>query len=220
MKSVLFDIDGTLIDSVDFHAEAWVRALQHFGIETEFAQVRHKIGKGGDQLLPDLVPQDILDRRQDEIESFRSDLFKRDYLERIRPFPQVRPLFERCRAAGLTIALASSGKENEVARYAEIAGIKDLVDVTTSSSDVEHSKPCPDIFQAALKKCAPATAADTIVIGDTPYDVQAANGAGLRSIGVLCGGFPEAELREAGAIAIFRDPADLLAHFDASPLGR
>lgn len=218
MKAVLFDVDGTLIDSVDFHAEAWVRALRHFGIEVPFDTMRHHIGMGGDQLLPIFVPADMLSRQQAEIQAYRGDLFAREYLDRIKPFPLVRPLFERCHAAGLTIALASSGQSEEVERYAKIAGIADLADVTTSASDVAHSKPCPDIFTAALAKCAPASAAEAVVIGDTVYDVEAAARAGIRCIGVLCGGVSEQDLREAGAVAIYRDPADLLARFDASPL--
>lgn len=217
MKAVLFDIDGTLIDSVDFHAEAWVRALGHFGIEVGFDEVRGQIGKGGDQFLPVFVPPERLAREQKQIESFRREMFKRDYLRRIRPFPQVRDLVQRCRDAGLVVALASSGHEDEVKSYIEIAGIGDLLDVVTSSSDVEHSKPCPDIFQAAIAKCAVAPA-EAVVVGDTPYDAEAASKAGIRAIGVLCGGFPEADLRDAGAVAIYRDPADLLARFDGSLL--
>jgi HAD superfamily hydrolase (TIGR01509 family) len=218
MKAVLFDVDGTLIDSVDFHAEAWVRALRHFGIEAAFADLRAHIGMGGDQLLPVFVPAEMLARQGEEIQAFRSRLFADEYLDRIKPFPAVRALFERCHAAGLTIALASSGQSEEVERYAKIAGIADLVDATTSAGDVEHSKPYPDIFEAALAKCAPAKAADAIVIGDTAYDIEAATRAGIRSIGVLCGGVAETELRKAGAAAIYRDPADLLDRFGSSPL--
>jgi HAD superfamily hydrolase (TIGR01549 family) len=214
LKAVLFDIDGTLIDSVDFHAEAWVRAFGHFGIQTGFDEVRAQIGKGGDQLMPVFVPEEQLARQRDEIQAFRSELFKRDYMRRIKPFPSVRELFQRCRQAGLTVAVASSGQEDEVKDYVEIAGVADLIDVTTTSSDVEHSKPCPDIFQAALAKCAPARANGAVVIGDTPYDAQAAGGAAIRMLAVLCGGFDAADLQQAGAAAIYRDPADLLARFD------
>lgn len=217
MKAVLFDIDGTLIDSVDFHAEAWVRAFGHFGIEVGFDEVRGQIGKGGDQLLPVFVPQDRLSHEQKDIEGFRREMFKRDYLRRIKPFPRVRDLVQRCRDAGLSVVLASSGHEDEVKSYIEIAGIGDLLDVVTTSSDVEHSKPCPDIFQAAVAKCGVAPA-EAVVIGDTPYDAEAARKAGIRAMGVLCGGFPEADLRDAGAVAIYRDPADLLARFDGSLL--
>jgi beta-phosphoglucomutase-like phosphatase (HAD superfamily) len=217
-KAVIFDVDGTLIDSVDLHTEAWVEALKHYGIEVSFEDMRPQIGKGGDQLLPLFVPADLLREREEEISSFRSDLFKRKYLPQIRPFPAVPDLFRRIREAGQQIVLASSGKADEVANYARIAGVADLLDEKTTADDAEHSKPAPDIFEAALAKLAPLGPDDTIVVGDTPWDVIAAKRAGLRTVGLLCGGVPEATLREAGALATYRDPQDLLASYDTSPL--
>jgi HAD superfamily hydrolase (TIGR01549 family) len=218
IKAVLFDVDGTLIDSVDLHARAWQEALAHFGYDVAFEAVRSQIGKGGDQLMPVFVPKDDLERRGEELETYRGDLFKRKYLPQVRPFPKVRDLFERLRADGKAIVLASSGKAEEVKRYMGIARIADLIDASTSSDEVERSKPYGDIFAAALGKAAPARAEEAIVIGDTPYDAQAAGKVGLRTIGVLCGGFPEVDLRAAGCSAIFRDPADLLARYEHSPL--
>ena len=218
--AVIFDIDGTLVDSVDLHADAWVKALRHFDIEVPFDAVRHEIGKGGDQLLPVFVPAERLRQEEETISSYRGDLFKREYMADVQAFPDVPELFRRARAAGLTVALASSAKADEVERYSAIAGITDLVDVTVSADDAERSKPTPDIFVAALRKLAPIPPTECIVVGDTPWDILAAKRAGLSCIGVLCGGFPEAELRDAGAIAIFRDPADLLARFDESPLAQ
>ena len=218
IKAVLFDVDGTLIDSVDLHARAWQEALAHFGYDVAFEAVRSQIGKGGDQLMPVFVPKDDLERRGQELETYRGDLFKRKYLPQVRPFPKVRDLFERLRADGKAIVLASSGKAEEVKRYMDIARIADLIDASTSSDEVERSKPYGDIFAAALGKAAPARAEEATVIGDTPYDAQAAGKVGLRTIGVLCGGFPEAGLRAAGCSAIFRDPADLLARYEHSPL--
>ena len=220
VRAVIFDIDGTLLDSVDCHAKAWVEAFRHFGVETEEADVRRQIGKGGDQLMPVFLPQDRIAKEGKEIESFRSDLFKRDYLEKVKPFPAVRPLFERIRREGLTVALASSGKKDEVEHYQELLGIADLVDVATSSDDADRSKPHPDIFEAAIGKLEGIAPDDMIVIGDTPYDAEAARKAGLRTIGVLCGGFPEADLQEAGCIAIYRDPKHLLDAFDDTILSR
>ncbi|KAB1074334.1 HAD family hydrolase [Methylobacterium planeticum] len=220
MKAVIFDIDGTLLDSVDLHAAAWVEAFGHFGVTVKPADVRGQIGKGGDQLMPVFLPEERVEREGETIEAYRSDLFKRDYLPRVKPFPAVRELFARIRADGHTIALASSGKRSEVEHYQEILGIADLVDVATSSDDADRSKPHPDIFQAALRKLAPLKARDMLVVGDTPYDAEAARKAGLPTLGVLCGGFPEAELSEAGCIAIYRDPQDLLDGYDASPLAR
>ncbi|GJE57512.1 MULTISPECIES: HAD family hydrolase [Methylobacterium] len=218
MRAVIFDIDGTLLDSVDLHAQAWVEAFAHFGVETDPALVRRQIGKGGDELMPVFLSAERVEREGEAIEAWRSDLFKRDYLDRVKPFPGVRALFERIRAADLQIALASSGKRDEVEHYQEILGIADLVDMATSSDDAERSKPHPDIFQAALKKLAPLDAGSMIVVGDTPYDAEAAGKAGLSTIGLLCGGFPEADLSAAGCVAIYRDPQALLDGFDRSLL--
>ena len=220
LRAVLFDIDGTLLDSVDLHAEAWVEAFRHFGIAAEFAAVRGQIGKGGDELMPVFVPEARLAREGSAIETFRSDLFKHRYLPRVKPFPGVRALFERIRAEGLTLALASSGKRDEVEHYQEILGIADLVAVATSADDADRSKPHPDIFAAALGKLGNPPPAEVVAVGDTPYDAQAAGQAGIATVGVLCGGFPEAELSAAGCVAIYRDAQDLLDGFDASPLSR
>lgn len=218
MRAVIFDIDGTLLDSVDLHARAWVEAFAHFGVETGFAEVRRQIGKGGDELMPVFVSEERIAREGETIEAYRSDLFKRRYLSEVRPFPGVRPLFEHIRSAGLKIALASSGKRSEVEHYTEILEIGDLVDVATSSDDADRSKPHPDIFEAALAKLDGVPPDAIIVVGDTPYDAEAAAKAGLRTVGLLCGGFPEADLRAAGCAAIYRDPENLLDRFAESPL--
>jgi HAD superfamily hydrolase (TIGR01509 family) len=220
LKAVIFDIDGTLIDSVDLHAAAWREAVRHFGHHLPQERIREQIGKGGDLLMAALLPEDEVRRRGKEIEEYRLDLFKREYLPEVKPFPMVRELFERIEADGLRIALASSAKKGELERYKQIAGIDDLLDAETSSDDAEKSKPHPDIFEAALDRLEGIAAVDAIAVGDTPYDAQAAGKAGLRTIGVLCGGWPEQELRDAGCTAIYRDPADLLRHYDQSPLAR
>jgi HAD superfamily hydrolase (TIGR01549 family) len=218
LKAIIFDIDGTLIDSVDLHARAWQEAFRHFGREVEFEKVRQQIGKGGDQLMPVFFSAAELERFGEEMEKFRGELFKREYLQRVRPFAQVRELFERIRRDGLRIALASSAKKDELKAYKELARITDLVEEETSADDADKSKPHPDIFEAALAALGDVRAGEAIVIGDTPYDAEAAGKINLRTIGVLCGGFPEAELRAAGCTDIYRDPADLLARYEASPL--
>jgi HAD superfamily hydrolase (TIGR01549 family) len=222
IQAVIFDIDGTLIDSVDLHARAWQEILARYRHVVPFEEVRHQIGKGGDHLLPVFLSKEELDRSKEEIERVRSEHFKKEYLPEVRPFPAVRELFERILADGKRIALASSGKKDEVEIYEKIAGIDDLIgdDDKTSSDDAERSKPDPDIFHAAMAKLDGVAKGEVIVVGDTPYDAEAAGKAGLKTIGVLCGGFPEAELRAAGCIAIYRDPADLLAHYDESPIAR
>ncbi|UHC13741.1 HAD family hydrolase [Methylobacterium currus] len=220
IRHLIFDIDGTLLDSVDLHAKAWAEAFAAFGITVPADEVRSQIGKGGDQLMPVFVPKERLEREGKQIEKFRSGLFTEKYLPKVKPFPGVRALFERLKAEGHVLALASSGKAEEVERYQEIAGIRDLVDVATNSDEAERSKPHPDIFEAALDKLGRPSRGQAIVIGDSPYDAQAAVKAGLPVIGVLCGGFPEAQLSEAGCTAIYRDPQDLLDGYDASPLRR
>jgi HAD superfamily hydrolase (TIGR01509 family) len=217
-KAVIFDVDGTLIDTVDLHAACWVEALKHFGVDVPFDDIRVQIGKGGDQILHGLLPPDLIEEKGEEIQEFRSDLFKREYMHKARPFPGVRELFERIRDSGQRAVLASSGTAGEVERYKEIAGIADLIDDATSSDDAERSKPFPDIFQAALAKLAPLGPDEAVVVGDTPYDAEAARKAGLKSVGVLCGGFPEEALRSAGCMAVHEGAEDLLRNYERSPL--
>jgi HAD superfamily hydrolase (TIGR01549 family) len=216
--AVLFDVDGTLIDSVDLHAKAWQETLAHFGKRVAFEEVRAQIGKGGDQLLPVFFSREELSLRGENIEQHRSELYKRDYLKRIRAFPAVRELFQEILRRGIRIALASSAKGEELQIYKEVAGIADLVETETSADDAKRSKPHPDIFQAALKRLGNVERSRTFVAGDTPWDAIAARRCGLETLGMLCGGFAEADLRAAGAIEIYRDPADLLARIDSSAL--
>ena len=220
IKAVIFDIDGTLLDSVDLHAKAWVEAFAHFGVEVAEADARSQIGKGGDQLMPVFLDATRVEREGKTIEAYRSDLFKRRYLDRVKPFPAVRDLLLAIREAGQTVALASSGKKDEVEHYQEILGIADLVDVATSSDDAERSKPYPDIFEAAMGKLPGIAVAQAIAVGDTPYDASAAGKIGLGTLGMLCGGFPEADLAKAGCLAIYTDPQDLLDGYAGSVLSR
>ena len=220
VSAVIYDIDGTLIDTVDLHAACWIEALKHYGVNVPFEDMRVQIGKGGDQILHGLIPSGMIAERGEEIQALRSDLFKRDYIHKARAFPGVRELFEQIRASEQRIVLASSGTAEEVDCYKEIAGIADLIDDATSSDDARRSKPLPDIFQAALAKLASLPPDEAVVVGDTPYDAEAARKAGLRSIGVLCGGFPEGALRSAGCVAVYQDPSDLLERYDQSPLAR
>ncbi|HKQ51027.1 MAG TPA: HAD family hydrolase [Pyrinomonadaceae bacterium] len=220
IKAVIFDIDGTLVDSVDLHARAWQEAFRRFGKEIPYERVRHQIGKGGDQLMPVFFSAEELDRFGEELEKYRGELFKREYLSRVRAFPRVRELFLKLKGEGKRLALASSAKEEELGVYKKIADIEDLVEEETSSDDADKSKPHPDIFEAALERLDDVEAAEALVVGDTPYDAQAAGKLSLRTIGVLCGGFPEAELRASGCVQIFKGPADLLARYEESLIAR
>jgi HAD superfamily hydrolase (TIGR01509 family) len=208
------------VDSVDLHAEAWRAAFARFGKKTSFEKVRRQIGKGADQLMPVFLSGDELAKFGDELIQYRSELFKREFLPRVKAFAAVRQLFQRIRRDDKRIALASSAKADELEAYKSIAGIGDLVEAETSSDDTARSKPFPDIFQAALAQLGDITANEAIVVGDTGYDAEAAGKANLRTVGVLSGGWNEADLFQAGCIAVYRDPSDLLARYDTSPFSR
>lgn len=218
--AVLFDVDGTLIDSNDLHASAWREAFLQFGFDIPLEDIRQQIGKGGDNLIPALLPKEEADRLHEEIDTYRSDLFKRDYLPRVVPFPCVRELFERIVSDGKKIVLASSAKGAEVDFHLNLIGAADLVTATTSADDVEHSKPCPDIFAAAMEKVRPFGPNELVVVGDSPFDVQAAKKLGLGVIGLRSGGFPDDVLRQAGAEELFDGPEDLLRNYELSLLPR
>ncbi|HEX8192332.1 MAG TPA: HAD family hydrolase [Allosphingosinicella sp.] len=201
IDAVLFDVDGTLVDSNDLHATAWQETFRHFGLIVPYDAIRGQIGKGGDNLIPALLPADIVERLQEEIEAFRSDLFGRDYLHRAKPFPGAAELLRRLHVEGVTLVLASSAKQPELDHHIERLGCGDILAATTSADDVEHSKPCPDIFAAAWEKAqASGGFGATVVVGDTPYDIEAASRIGLPAIAVRCGGFEEEELQHAAAI--------------------
>jgi HAD superfamily hydrolase (TIGR01509 family) len=216
IRAALFDVDGTLVDTNDLHAAAWREAFGHFGHDVAFDTIRWQIGKGGDNLIPTLLPGTGEARRK-EMEEYRAALFKRDFLPRAVPFPGVRPLFERLYADGVKIVLASSAGAEEVDYHLNLIACSDLVAAATTNDDVESSKPCPDIFEAALAKVAPLGAQDSVVVGDSVWDVKAAVKLNLRTIGFRSGGFPDEALREAGAVAIFDGASDLLARYSDSP---
>jgi HAD superfamily hydrolase (TIGR01549 family) len=214
VQAVIFDVDGTIVDSVDLHAQAWKVAFEKFGKTIPFQEIRRQIGKGADQLLPVFFSKEELNRFSEELDEYRSDIFKREYLPRVQAFPKVRELFQRIKKDGNQIVLASSAKADELEAYKKIARIDELVESETSSDDADKSKPYPDIFQAALARLKGIAPQDAIVIGDTPYDAEAAFKANLKIIGLLSGGWTQEELRSAGCVAIYRDAEDLLLHYD------
>jgi HAD superfamily hydrolase (TIGR01549 family) len=218
-KAVIFDVDGTLVDSVDLHAHAWVDAFRDFGHQVDFKQMRAQIGKGGDELMPVFLSEAELKEYGEELENHRRQILKEQYLPRVKGFPQVRELFKRVLEDGKKIVLASSAKKDELEVYKKAAGIEDLIRAETSADDADRSKPHPDIFEEAVKRLL-VRPEEAIVIGDTPYDAEAAAKAGLRTVGLLCGGWGEEDLRNAGCIAIYKDPAHLLTAYDQSPLAR
>jgi HAD superfamily hydrolase (TIGR01549 family) len=208
------------VDSVDLHAEAWQEALEKFGHPVLYERVRQQIGKGGDQLLPVFLTRQEQHSYGKKLEEFRGRLFKRKYLPQVKPFPKVRELFQRLQNDGKQIVLASSAKGDELKDYERIAGIEDIIDHETSSDDAERSKPHPDIFAAALARLHHVKLMEAVVVGDSPYDAQAARKISLTSIGVRSGGFPEKELRTAGFDTIYDDCAALLKYYDEWVLSR
>lgn len=214
LSAVIFDVDGTLVDSVDLHAEAWREAFSYFGKEIPFRQVRSQIGKGADQLMPAFLSAQELEEFGEELDAFRSELYQSQYLPRVRAFPGVRELFLRLREDGVRVALASSAKGEELATYKRLVRIEDLLPVETSADEVERSKPHPDIFQVAMAELGHPRPKEVVVVGDTPYDAEAARRAHLQCIGVLCGGFPAEVLLQAGCLELYRDPEDLLARYE------
>lgn len=215
MTVVLFDIDGTLVDSNDAHAHAWVEACADHGIRVDFAKVRRSIGMGGDKLMPAVSGIAEDSPLGAKIASRRAGIFRTKYVPSLKPFPGARELVAAVKARGFTAVAASSAKKDELKALLEIAGATALLDAATSSDDAEASKPEPDIVQAALHR-ARARAAEAVMIGDTPYDVEAAARAGVMSMAVRCGGWTDEDLR--GAAAIYDGPWDLLARLEESPL--
>ena len=217
-RAILFDIDGTLVDSNEAHVDAWCTAFAESGFEFDRSNIHAQIGKGGDNLLPSLIP-DAPSAVRDQVESAHGEIYKRDYLNRVKPFPDARNLLLKSKDAGMTVILASSASRPELDHYVELLDAGGIVDGTTSKDDVGHSKPCPDIFQAAVRE-AGAEPGQAIVIGDTPYDIIAARRSGIDSIAVRSGRFPEAELEAEKPVAIYDDVAALLRDFANSPICR
>jgi len=216
--AVLFDIDGTLLDSNELHARAWVEVFRRHGHDVQVDPVRRQIGKGADKLLPVFLPEDVVKRDGEKLKKERVALFRERYLPYAHVFPRVRELFERLVADGKKAALASSATGAELKEYLDRLGVADLLDAHSSADDADRSKPDPDIFLAALHPLGDPDRDQTVVVGDTPYDADAGRKAGLRVVGVTCGGWPADDLRAAGCVTVYRDAAELLADYDRSPL--
>jgi membrane protein len=214
--AILFDIDGTLVDSNEAHVDAWCRAFSAEGVEIGRSEIREQIGKGGDNLLPSLLP-DASEALRSRIDRAHGDIYKRDYLPHVQPFEGARAILAKAAALGQKVVLASSASRPELDHYVDLLGARDVLAGTTSKDDVGHSKPCPDIFSAAVETigCSPTEA---LVVGDTPYDIIAAKRAGIAAVAVLSGGFPEATLWDAGALEVRADVAEILKSYETSAL--
>ncbi|HEX3577043.1 MAG TPA: HAD family hydrolase, partial [Thermoanaerobaculia bacterium] len=211
LKAIIFDIDGTLVDSNDIHARCWIEAFEHFGKHFEWDVIRHQIGKGGDLLVPDLLNAREMRKFGDPLKKYRTTLFKDKYQKDVKPFPRIRELFETLHERGIKLALGSSANQDEVKYYTALLGVGDLVEGSTSKHDADLSKPSPEIFQAALEKL--GTEADnTLTAGDTPYDILASHRASLAIAAVLSGGFERELLTKAEFL--FDDVGELVREID------
>jgi HAD superfamily hydrolase (TIGR01549 family) len=214
LKGVLLDVDGTLIDSNDAHAASWADTFREFGYDVPFDRVRPIVGMGGDKLLPLLTGLEHESAQAKQLTERRKEIFNTMYLPTLRAFPGAHDLLRRFSTDGPRLVIATSAQREELNKLLEQTGLEELVDRKTSSSDADHSKPDPDIITAALKR-GDLDADEAIMLGDTPYDVEAARAAGVDCVALRCGGWNDRAL--AGAIAIYDDACDLLNTYRASP---
>ena len=195
-QGILLDIDGTLVDSNDKHAQCWVDAFAKFGVNVGWDVIRQQIGKGGDLLVPDTLNARQMREFGDELKEYRGGLWKDKYMKTVQPFPGVVDSIRALEARGIRLAFASSSNPDEVEYYVELLGVGDLLEATTSKEDAQFSKPSPEIFQAALERLK-SDPAFTFAVGDTPYDILAAHRIALPVVAVRCGGFAEELLSKA-----------------------
>ena len=211
LKALIFDIDGTLVDSNDLHAEAWQAAFRKFGKEIEYDVVRSQIGKGGDLLVPDLLNAREMREFGEKLKEYRKKLFRSEYMQRVKPFDGVPELLGRIHDLEIELAFASSADPDEVKHYTELLGAKELLSGSTSKKDAKMSKPSPEIFDAALEQIEASDDA-AMVVGDTPYDILAAHRCALPIVAVRSGGFPEETLKKAEFL--FDDIAELVRRIE------
>ena len=214
MAVAILDVDGTLVDTNYQHAIAWYRAFRRHEVVLPVWRVHRHIGMGGDQLVAALAGDEVEARSGDSIRDAEKELYG-ELIDEVEPFDDARELIADLRRGGHTVVLASSAKRDEVEHYLDLLDARELADDWTTSADVEKTKPHPDLVVAALDK---AGSREAVMVGDTPWDVEAAAAAGVETIAVLTGGFSEQELREAGAAAVYESVAELRRDLGSTPL--
>ena len=214
-KAAILDIDGTLVDTNYQHALAWYHAFRQHEITLPIWRIHRAIGMGGDQLVPHLIGDDKAEELGDDIRAAEKPLYL-SMIEQVEPFDGARDLVVDLKERGHTVVLASSAKGNELEHYLDLLDVRDLADDWTMSDDVEETKPSPDLVNAAKKK---ADMEDAVMVGDTNWDIEAAERSGTPTVAVMTGGFSEAELRDAGATAVFDSLQALRRRIGETPLG-
>ena len=213
LTAFVFDIDGTLVDSNELHVQSWDRAFRHFGKIFPIEALHAQIGKGSDQYLPEFLTSEEIERFGKQLDDYRSEIFRKEYLPKVKPFPKVRELFDRIKSDGKRILLASSGKQQDTDYYVDLLKIGKYINGCVSGNEAGRSKPAPDLFLECVNKFK-FDRKESVVVGDTRWDVEAAGRAGLKTVAVTCGGTDAGILRAAGAVAVYKDPADLLANYE------
>jgi HAD superfamily hydrolase (TIGR01509 family) len=212
MSVAILDIDGTLVDTNYQHTLAWYRAFCEHDMVLAMWRIHRHIGMGGDQLVPALTSEQVERERGDDIRDAESR-FYRQLIGEVRPMRDARRLIEDLHARGHRVLLASSAKQQELDHYLELLDARELVDGWTSSADVQATKPAPDIVHVALDR-AGAAADEAVMVGDSPWDAEAAARAGVSTIAVMTGGFSEEELKDAGASMVYQSVAELRKDLD------
>ena len=213
--AAILDVDGTLVDTNYQHALAWYRAFRRHGIVLPIWRIHRHIGMGGDQVVAALCGRDVEEEMGDDVRAAEKELYA-ELIGEVEPLDGARVLIERLKDRGHAVVLASSAKEEEVDHYLDLLDARELADGWTTSADVEATKPEPDLVQAAIEKAGATDGA--VLIGDSTWDCEAAKRAGIRTLGVLTGGFSEEELREAGASAVFSSLPELCARIEETQL--
>ncbi|WP_284987438.1 HAD family hydrolase [Arthrobacter sp. fls2-241-R2A-172] len=216
-RAVLFDVDGTLIDSSYFHAMAWWQAFRREGLDIEMSAIHRRVGMGGDKLIQSLVP-DCTDEMQEDLKSAHGAVFS-TFWPTLRPFDSACDLLAACSNAGLAVGLASSAQERDLDVSRHLLDAGSSIDAWTSSDDAEESKPAPDILMACLEKLG-VDPEDAVFVGDAVWDVKAGAAIGVPVVALTCGGISEAELRDAGAAEVYDNPQQLLEHLETSLIGK
>lgn len=217
IHGVILDVDGTLVDSNDAQAQSWAEAMADYGYYVSPEKIRPLIGMGGDKVLPATLGMQKDTEDGQKISARRKHIFFQRFLPSLHPFPGAKELIQYMREHGLNVAVASSAESDELRALLDLVGASDLIEEKSSSQDAPQSKPDPDIVSATLHKMSLPTN-EVLMLGDTPYDIEAAGRAGIYTIALRCGGWDDTRLSKA--TAIYNDPADLLQHYDTSPLGQ